>query len=156
MRCCPSQPSTVRSSPSRSGEGRRWPAPFFVENEDNYLRLLNDEGRALLELVEASADRTLTATELAATVRRADAAEDAPRRVGRSPIPRFGPEPFEYLRLALDDPQQAAAQLIRHPAALPDNEQWHPPLFDSILLHCRQPGEHVRGCWVVDLLLGKK
>jgi len=24
-------------------------------------------------------------------------------------------------------------------------------LFD----HCRQPGEHVRGCWVVDLLLGK-
>jgi hypothetical protein len=27
---------------------------------------------------------------------------------------------------------------------------------DDILLHCRQPGEHVRGCWVVDLVLGKK
>jgi hypothetical protein len=27
---------------------------------------------------------------------------------------------------------------------------------DDILLHCRQPGEHVRGCWVVDLLQGKK
>ena len=26
---------------------------------------------------------------------------------------------------------------------------------DDILTHCRQPGEHVRGCWVVDLLLGK-
>jgi hypothetical protein len=26
----------------------------------------------------------------------------------------------------------------------------------AILDHCRQPGEHVRGCWVVDLLLGKK
>jgi hypothetical protein len=26
----------------------------------------------------------------------------------------------------------------------------------DILDHCRQPGEHVRGCWVVDLLLGKK
>jgi hypothetical protein len=26
----------------------------------------------------------------------------------------------------------------------------------DILTHCRQPGEHVRGCWVVDLLLGKK
>jgi hypothetical protein len=26
----------------------------------------------------------------------------------------------------------------------------------DILSHCRQPGEHVRGCWVVDLLLGKK
>ena len=25
----------------------------------------------------------------------------------------------------------------------------------DILNHCRLPGEHVRGCWVVDLLLGK-
>jgi len=25
----------------------------------------------------------------------------------------------------------------------------------DILGHCRQPGEHVRGCWVIDLLLGK-
>jgi hypothetical protein len=25
----------------------------------------------------------------------------------------------------------------------------------DILNHCRQPGEHVRGCWVLDLLLGK-
>jgi hypothetical protein len=26
----------------------------------------------------------------------------------------------------------------------------------EILNHCRQPGEHVRGCWAVDLLLDKK
>lgn len=26
----------------------------------------------------------------------------------------------------------------------------------EILDHCRQPGEHVRGCWVVDLILGKQ
>jgi hypothetical protein len=26
---------------------------------------------------------------------------------------------------------------------------------EDVLTHCRQPGEHVRGCWVVDLLLGK-
>jgi hypothetical protein len=26
----------------------------------------------------------------------------------------------------------------------------------DILAHCRQPGEHVRGCWVVDYLLGKE
>lgn len=26
---------------------------------------------------------------------------------------------------------------------------------DNILAHCRHPGPHVRGCWVVDLLLGK-
>lgn len=25
----------------------------------------------------------------------------------------------------------------------------------DILNHCRQPGDHVRGCWVLDLLLGK-
>src|SRR5262249_18384399 len=25
----------------------------------------------------------------------------------------------------------------------------------AILGHCRQPGEHVRGCWVVDALLGR-
>jgi hypothetical protein len=26
----------------------------------------------------------------------------------------------------------------------------------DVLSHCRQPGEHVRGCWVVDMLLGKQ
>jgi predicted component of type VI protein secretion system len=26
----------------------------------------------------------------------------------------------------------------------------------DILSHCRSGGEHVRGCWVIDLLLGKK
>ena len=25
----------------------------------------------------------------------------------------------------------------------------------NILSHCREPGVHVRGCWVVDLVLGK-
>jgi hypothetical protein len=25
----------------------------------------------------------------------------------------------------------------------------------DILSHCREPGAHVRGCWVVDLVLGK-
>jgi hypothetical protein len=26
----------------------------------------------------------------------------------------------------------------------------------DLLAHCRGPGPHVRGCWVVDLLLGKE
>ena len=26
----------------------------------------------------------------------------------------------------------------------------------EILQHCRQPGEHVRACWVVDLILSKE
>lgn len=27
---------------------------------------------------------------------------------------------------------------------------------ETVLVHCRGPGPHVRGCWVVDLLLGKE
>jgi hypothetical protein len=27
---------------------------------------------------------------------------------------------------------------------------------DEVLAHCREPGEHARGCWVVDLILGKE
>jgi hypothetical protein len=26
---------------------------------------------------------------------------------------------------------------------------------DEVLAHCRGPGPHVRGCWVVDLILSK-
>ena len=26
---------------------------------------------------------------------------------------------------------------------------------EGVLTHCREPGPHVRGCWLVDLLLGK-
>jgi hypothetical protein len=26
----------------------------------------------------------------------------------------------------------------------------------DILSHCRSPGPHVRGCWAVDLILGKQ
>jgi hypothetical protein len=27
---------------------------------------------------------------------------------------------------------------------------------DDVLNYCREPGPHVRGCWVVDLVLGKE
>jgi hypothetical protein len=26
---------------------------------------------------------------------------------------------------------------------------------EDVLAHCRQPGEHARGCWVLDLMLRK-
>jgi hypothetical protein len=37
-------------------------------------------------------------------------------------------------------------------------ERWGltPPDGSAILEHCRGPGPHVRGCWVVDLILGKE
>src|SRR5262249_18319311 len=28
--------------------------------------------------------------------------------------------------------------------------------FQNILDHCRQPGVHTKGCWVIDMLLGKQ
>jgi hypothetical protein len=31
-----------------------------------------------------------------------------------------------------------------------------PPRGGNLLTHCREPCEHVRGCWVVDLVLGKE
>ena len=27
---------------------------------------------------------------------------------------------------------------------------------DEVIAHCRSEGPHVRGCWVVDLILGKR
>jgi hypothetical protein len=27
---------------------------------------------------------------------------------------------------------------------------------DAVLAHARQPGEHIRGCWLLDWLLGKR
>src|SRR5262249_27424792 len=39
--------------------------------------------------------------------------------------------------------------ILRHP--LEDAECSNQELLD----HCRAPGEHARGCWLLDLLLGK-
>jgi hypothetical protein len=27
---------------------------------------------------------------------------------------------------------------------------------EDLIQHCREPGPHVRGCWAVDLILGKQ
>lgn len=85
--------------------------PFFVEGEEKYLRFFNDDGLGLLELVEASADRPLTASERLDAIRRATDAD------GVSQIKQYhyavgnlfhGNPDASYLRLALDDPQEAA------------------------------------------------
>jgi ATP-dependent Clp protease ATP-binding subunit ClpA len=59
------------------------------------------------------------------------------------------------------------AKVARMARAIGDKRSWHelPSLADAlveagctdteILTHCRQPGEHVTHCWVVDLLLDK-
>ena len=35
-------------------------------------------------------------------------------------------------------------------------EEWLACTNADILAHCRGPGPHVRGCWAVDLILGKE
>ena len=80
----------------------------------------------------------------------------------------FGPLPFRPVTI---DPSVLAwnAPLVpRLAQAIYDKRRWGdmPILGDAlldagcgdegILAHCRSGGEHVRGCWVVDLLLGKE
>jgi hypothetical protein len=77
----------------------------------------------------------------------------------------FGPLPF---RPVAPDPSWLTATVTSLAAAIYDDRSFDrlPILADAledagctdadILNHCRQPGEHCRGCWVVDLLLGKE
>jgi hypothetical protein len=75
----------------------------------------------------------------------------------------FG-NPFRPVKL---DPAWRTGQVKRIAHAIYDDRRFEymPVLGEALeeagctdqdlLNHCRQPGEHVRGCWVVDLLLGK-
>jgi hypothetical protein len=73
--------------------------------------------------------------------------------------------PFRRVNL---DPTWLTARVIKLALRIYDDRAFDqvPELADAleqagctdadILSHCRQPGPHVRGCWVVDLLLGKQ
>jgi hypothetical protein len=77
----------------------------------------------------------------------------------------FGFLPFRKLKL---DRDWLTANLVALAQTIYDDRAFDrmPILADAledagctnayILNHCRQPGDHVRGCWVVDLVLGKK
>lgn len=74
----------------------------------------------------------------------------------------FGPAPVEPAWLAWND-----GIVVKMAQGIYDDRAFdrQPVLTDAleeagcddadILAHCRQPGEHVRGCWVLDLFLGK-
>jgi hypothetical protein len=76
----------------------------------------------------------------------------------------FGPLPFRLVTL---DPAWLTAIVIQLASAIYEERAFDrmPILGDAleeagcsnteILTHCRQPGEQVKGCWVVDLLLRK-
>jgi hypothetical protein len=65
------------------------------------------------------------------------------------------------------DPTWQTSSVVRLAKAIYEERAFDqlPPLADAleeagctnadILAHCRQPGLHFRGCWVMDLILGK-
>jgi hypothetical protein len=77
----------------------------------------------------------------------------------------FGPLPFHPVAA---DPTWVPAKVVDLAQTIYRNRAFDrlPILADALedagctnaemLNHCRQPGEHVRGCWAVDLVLGKK
>jgi hypothetical protein len=76
----------------------------------------------------------------------------------------FGPMPFQSLSC---DPSWLTPGVVKSGQSIYDDRAFDRLVIladtldqagctaQSILTHCRQPVKHVRGCWVVDLLLGK-
>jgi hypothetical protein len=77
----------------------------------------------------------------------------------------FGPFPFRHVTL---DPAWITPTVTRLAAGIYDEKAFDrlPVLADAleesgctnadVLQHCRGPGPHLHGCWVVDLVLGKQ
>jgi hypothetical protein len=73
----------------------------------------------------------------------------------READPRLRPDPFHLRELAERLPSAFAGghlgpDLVARMRLLEDAGCADP----AILMHCRRPREHLRGCWVVDLRLG--
>jgi hypothetical protein len=79
----------------------------------------------------------------------------------------FGPLPFQPVTIHAHVLAWNDRLVVRLAQAIYDERRWAdlPILADAlldagcdqeeVLAHCRAGGDHVRGCWVVDLLLGK-
>jgi hypothetical protein len=85
---------------------------FLARPWEKYPEFLGDDGRVLLELVEASADRPLTASERADATRLATAAAERVRTKTSRYAAAYSNPGAGYLRHALDDPQQATRQFL--------------------------------------------
>jgi hypothetical protein len=93
----------------------------------------------------------------------------APERVAQAVLIRdiFGPLPFRPVTVHPDVLAWNDRLVVRLAQSIYEERRWGdmPILGDALLdagcdneevmVHCRAGGEHVRGCWVVDLLLGK-
>ncbi len=80
----------------------------------------------------------------------------------------FGPLPFRPVTVHPHTLAWNDRLVVRLSQAIYDERRWGDmPILsdalldagcddDEVLAHCRSGGEHVRGCWVIDLLLGKQ
>ncbi|HVL14361.1 MAG TPA: hypothetical protein VM529_17445 [Gemmata sp.] len=107
--------------------------------------------------LESAQDRTLTEPQLEALGRRGTALLcDAIRDIFGNPF-----RPVAFDRAWRTDTAVSLARGMyesRDFGAMPilaDSLQDAGCTSDVILTHCQQPGLHARGCWVVDLVLGK-
>ncbi len=75
----------------------------------------------------------------------------------------FGPTPFRHISIDSAWQKRCIVQLAQEIYHAPTNSRMADLADvlcenscdnDEILRHCREPGPHVRGCWVLDLLLG--
>jgi hypothetical protein len=79
----------------------------------------------------------------------------------------LGPLPFRPIPLDLANSRWNSSTVVALAQAIYEGQEFDqlPILADALeeggcnnaelLAHCRQPGPHVRGCWVVDLVLGR-
>jgi hypothetical protein len=119
-----------------------------------------------LHYIVGQADPWLFATTTARSVFRFTSAPTyLLRRVATLLHEIFGPLPFRSVIIArswLSPTVKQLAEAIYTDRAFDRMPILADALEDAgcdnadILNHCRQPGQHVRGCWVVDLMLGKK
>ncbi len=85
------------------------------------------------------------------------------------PLCRYDvPLPYDLLRPIALDPAWLTPTVVQLATTIYDNRLFDrmPVLADAleeagctvpeVLEHCRSGGEHVRGCWVVDKVLGKE
>jgi hypothetical protein len=159
------------------------PAPLrFGEYGDDCPDGYSDEGHATLAadaaLYSCHAERASTYASWAAAATSAGY-EDGYEHVQSAPtLPGYATEraiQAELLRCIVGNPFRAVApdpawqtpNAVTLARTIPDERRWEllPLLADlleeegcgaDVSAHCRGPGPHARGCWVVDLVLGKE
>jgi hypothetical protein len=139
-----------------------------LEQANEVVSPLPDERAAAARAAQLAANPSAELSAYFASQAAASAEKVVPSRArGQSGLLRciFGPLPFRPITLDpnwITSPAKQLAEAIYLARAFDRLPVLADALEDAgcnqqdVLQHCRQPGEHVRGCWVVDLLTGRE